>query len=217
MKLNKITTIVLSLLLVALVTVAATVAYLVDTDTNKNTFTVGNIDIVLNETDVDTDGVPIPGADRVDSNEYHLLPGKSYVKDPMVTLNPNSEECFVRVLVTFNCKAELDSAFGGSFAPEKLISGWDANIWALAGSKDNGDGTVTYEYRYRKTVSTMGATDALSLEPVFTEIVVPGEISGEALSKLGGFEITVVANAIQAVGFNGDANAAWTAFEGISD
>ncbi len=217
MKLNKITTVVLSIFLVALVTVAATAAYLVDTDVNKNTFTVGSVDIILNETDVDTDGVPVPGAERVDSNEYHLLPGKRYVKDPMVTVKPNSEECYIRMLVTFNCKSELEAAFGGSFSPEKLIAGWDANVWALASSKDNGDGTVTYEYRYRKTVSTMGATAPLELEPLFTEIAVPGEVSGESLSKLGGFEITVVANAIQAVGFNGDADAAWTAFEGISD
>lgn len=214
MKLNKITTAALCVLLVVFVAAAATVAYLVDTDTNKNTFTVGNVDIHLDETAVNKDGTPIEGAERVDGNEYHLLPGKTYTKDPMVTVMPNSEEAFIRVLVTVNCKAALDSAFGGEFGPEKLVSGWNGDIWALASGKDNGDDTFTYEYRYYKAVSTTGAAEALALEPVFTAITVPGDIKGDDLAKLNGLEITVVANAIQATGFKGDADAAWAAYDG---
>ena len=62
-----------ALLLVA-AGVFGTLAYLTGTDTVNNTFTVGNVKITLDEAKVTTDGTPVEGADRVKTNEYHLLP-----------------------------------------------------------------------------------------------------------------------------------------------
>lgn len=70
-------------LCVALAVVAiggATLAYFTDTDEAKNTFTVGNVEIKLDETNVDD-----PQGDRVQENSYKLIPGVSYVKDPTIT------------------------------------------------------------------------------------------------------------------------------------
>ena len=72
----------LSLCAVMLVTasVLGTMAYLTSTDEVVNTFTVGNVAITLDETDVDNS---TPGEnDRDQANEYKLMPGKEYVKDP---------------------------------------------------------------------------------------------------------------------------------------
>ena len=88
-----------ALLLVA-AGVFGTLAYLTGTDTVNNTFTVGNVKITLDEAKVNTDGTPVVGADRVKTNEYHLLPGHTYTKDPTVTVKAESEACWLFVQVT---------------------------------------------------------------------------------------------------------------------
>lgn len=95
-----------ALLLVA-AGVFGTLAYLTGTDTVNNTFTVGNVKITLDEAKVTTDGTPVEGADRVKANEYHLLPGHTYTKDPTVTVEEGSDLSYVRMKVTFNNAAAL--------------------------------------------------------------------------------------------------------------
>ena len=80
-----------ALLLVA-AGVFGTLAYLTGTDTVNNTFTVGNVKITLDEAKVTTDGTPVEGADRVKANEYHLLPGHTYTKDPTVTVKASADQ-----------------------------------------------------------------------------------------------------------------------------
>ena len=105
-----------ALLLVA-AGVFGTLAYLTGTDTVNNTFTVGNVKITLDEAKVTTDGTPVEGADRVKANEYHLLPGHTYTKDPTVTVKANSEACWLFVKVT---KSEnLDT-----FITYAIAEGW---------------------------------------------------------------------------------------------
>ena len=67
----------LSLCTVLLVTasVLGTMAYLTSQDQVVNTFTVGNVAITLDETDVDVNGDK-DSEDRVKANEYKLLPGR---------------------------------------------------------------------------------------------------------------------------------------------
>ena len=63
---KKITVIFLCVALVAIAIVGASLAYFTDTKTATNTFTMGNVKITLDETDVnDTTGT----GDRVASNE----------------------------------------------------------------------------------------------------------------------------------------------------
>lgn len=99
------------------VVVGGTIAWLTATaDTVTNTFTVGDINITLDEADVNIEkdgnityaeyvkdnGVvdDINNADRVIQNEYKLIPGSTYSKDPTVTVLANSEPCYVYVRVT---------------------------------------------------------------------------------------------------------------------
>ena len=92
-------------LCVALAVVAiggATLAYFTDTDEAKNTFTVGNVEIKLDETNVDD-----PQGDRVQENSYKLIPGVSYVKDPTITVLKGSEDCYVRMKVTLNNASKI--------------------------------------------------------------------------------------------------------------
>jgi len=88
-----------SALLLVCLTVGATVAYLTSTTgVVTNTFTVGQVEIDLDETDVTVYGVKDTDA-RVKANEYKLIPGHTYTKDPTVHVKPASESAYLFVTV----------------------------------------------------------------------------------------------------------------------
>lgn len=205
------------LCVVALVaaSVLGTLAYLTDRDTAVNTFTVGNVDITLDEEAVNPDGTPTEeDDDRVQENEYHLIPGQTYVKDPTMTVKAGSEESYVRMLVTINCYSQLQAIFGEDFLPEEYVNGtWDSEIWPCVGSEtDETANTITYEFRYHETVDASESEEDIVLEALFQSFTLPGEITGEELATIQDLTITVEGHAIQAAGFD-DADAAWTAFD----
>lgn len=228
-------------LCVALAVVAiggATLAYFTDTDEAKNTFTVGNVEIKLDETNVDA-----PQGDRVQENSYKLIPGVSYVKDPTVTVLEGSEDCYVRMKVTLNNASKIiamctdpefaeDGPTGVEDAfplirmitfVEKNAAKWDGIIpdnmvdteEMLANAKycvyDKKADTITYTFYYNDVVSAADA-DAV-LETLFDEIEVPTWVTGEQLAALKDFQINVVAEAIQTSDNFANADEAWAAFD----
>lgn len=224
---NKVLLILTCMCLIVATTVMATVAYLADEDTVVNTFTVGNVQLNLDETDVDLNGKK-DGETRVKANEYHLIPGMEYIKDPTVTVLAGSEECYVRMLVTLNRnKAQLNDIFGAGFLPQYYVEEWNNAVWQTTGAvaEDPTNNTVTYEFRYRDNVNKPETIDKVAtdaeLASLFKKFKVPTTLDGEDLAKLQDnpattanekFTITVVAHAIQAAGFNTEAEA-WAAFD----
>lgn len=218
---NKSKTLLIVLCAVLLVTasVLGTLAYLTSTDDVVNTFTVGKVQIVLDEAKVNPDGTLVTGtgAGRGDANDYHLLPGHEYDKDPTVTVLEGSEECYVRMLVTIDHQTQIDSIVALNNMMSSVFTGYDSTAWPLFGTThDTAANTRTYEFRYYKTVAapanaaTPGADD-VALKSLFTGITAPNTLTNADLEKLDDLEIKIVAQAIQADGF-ADAAAAWTAF-----
>lgn len=208
----KVLVVVLCAILLVVGSVMGTLAYLTDRQAVVNTFTVGDVEIKVDETPVTPDGEPIPGKDRVEKNNYHLIPGQSYTKDPAMTVVKGSEESYVRMMVTINCISELRAIFGADFLPHEFIEGKDNNIWVYKSTVENGNNTVTYEFRYHTTVDAFEATKDVILEPLFTKINVPGEITGEQLATIADLQIRVEGHAIQTLSFD-NADAAWAAFD----
>ena len=206
-------TMVAAMLLVVM-SVGGTLAYLQSTSEKvENTFTVGKIKITLDEADVDEEGKVIAGADRVIKNEYKLMPGHTYVKDPTVHVQPDSEESYIRIKVTINKIAELKAIFGADFLPQYFVEGWNNSIWNTTGViTENADGTNTYEFWYHKTVSTEDKTTVLDLEPLFTDIVIPGDVTNTQINTLEGLKIDIIAHAIQKDTFATAADA-WKAWD----
>ena len=201
---KKILSLTLVVCLLAIAVVGGTLAYFTDTDNvATNTFTVGDVKIKLDETDVNLYGVK-DGNTRVATNEYKLIPGHTYVKDPMVTVEGDSEEAYVRMFVTIKDMKDLKAALGDDFLPQYFVEGWDSSKWIsteVITPSDNGD-TLTYEFRYYKTVSTVDGGN-LELEPLFTRFKLPGTVTNDQVAKLEELEIVVTAQAIQADGFAG--------------
>ena len=199
-----------AVLLVA-ASVLGTLAYLTAQDQVTNTFTVGKIALDLWEHEVNADGTK-KDTKTQEGNEYDdIMPGRTYSKDPTVTIKADSEAAYVRLMVTVTYNEAADAVLG----KYNYISWFDWNdAWiqpteAPATEKAEGKVTRTYEFRYNKVVE---ATDVdKDLEALFTEIEIPGELTGEELATLENLKINIVAHAIQADGF-ADADAAWAAF-----
>ena len=196
-----------AVLLVA-ASVLGTMAYLTSKDEVVNTFTVGKVAIKLDEAKVSTDGTPVEGADRVKGNEYHLLPGHTYTKDPTVTVLKDSEASYIKMTVTFSKASALDAIFAPTGADlTSIFNGYDAANWIYKGNtKDAATGTRTYEFWYKEAVGAPNGD--VALDALFDSITVPGNITQEQLKTIEGMTITVTAYAIQADGF-ANADAAW--------
>ena len=233
----------LSLCAVLLVaaTVFTTVAYLTSKDAVKNTFTIGKVNIKLDEANVDEGGNVIEGADRVKENSYKLLPGHTYTKDPTVTVLKGSEEAYVRMKVTMNKASDLialctDPEFAedgptgveNAFPLIRMVKFVEANAAKWDGiipdnMVDTEDMLADEKYfAYDKATDTLtyyfyytgtaAAPDAdVKLATLFDSITVPEWVTGDQLAALDNFKISIVAEAIQADGF-ANADAAWAAF-----
>ena len=190
---KKTLTVILALVLVVVMSVAGTVAYLTSQDTVTNTFTVGKVEITLDETDVDVYGAK-DGETRVTANTYKLIPGHSYIKDPVVHVAADSENCWVFVKVTNEIAAIEAPASATDPVYVQINQQITKNGWtALEGQP--GVYYMTY---------TKGQTDK-DLE-VFQSFKVAGNAD---ISTYAGKTIVINAYAIQSDGF-GTASAAWT-------
>ena len=92
---KKVLALVSSAVLLVSASVLGTMAYLSSQDVVTNTFSVGKVTITLDEADVKTDGTKEDTTDRVKRNEYHLMPGHDYIKDPTVHVAANSENRWI--------------------------------------------------------------------------------------------------------------------------
>lgn len=212
---KKILTVCICLIAVLTVSVVGTLAYLMDTDSAVNTFTIGQVHISVDEAKVNADGAPIAGADRVKANEYHILPGVEYTKDPTVTVDGGSEDAYVRMILTVHNASDVQAILTkynlGDFSV--LIGGWDQNTWLYEGfTEDTDKNTISFEFRYKEIVGKNA--DDTKLPALFDTLIVPGQITVQDLQDLygGGFKMEVFGHAIQAAGFD-TADAAWAAFD----
>ncbi len=206
-------TIALALVLVMVfgATLGGTFAYLTSTDQVVNTFTVGNVQIKLDEAQANPDGSLVANADRVKANSYKLLPGHTYNKDPMVTVLSGSESAYIKMTVTFTKAAALDAIFAPTGAKlTSIFNGYDSSNWTYKGNtEDTEKNTRTYEFWYKEAVAAPEGD--VALDALFDSITVPGSITNEQLATIEGMTITVNAYAIQADGFD-DAADAWSHF-----
>ncbi len=171
-----------AVLLVSL-SVGATLAYLTSqTGVVTNTFTVGSVNITLDEFKVDEYGVADTTVARVQTNTYKLIPGHTYTKDPTVHVKAGSEVCYLYVKVTNDIAAiEADP----TIAAQMEANGWKP----LEG--------VPGVYYYGTTVDARNATKDVDVV-VFENFKIKTDAD---ISTYAGKTVTITAYAIQADGF----------------
>lgn len=199
MKARKILVSLAALALVAAISIGGTLAYLTQQKTVTNTFTVGNVTITMDETDVDDS---TKDAARDTQNSYKLLPGKTYTKDPIIHVDTNSESCYLFVTIKNEIAAIED--IDNSVEKQMEAKGWAKvtgvnNLYVYIGTEENASDPK---------VVAAGADVT-----VFEQIVIKGEgVTNESLKAYDGKTIVVNAYAIQAEGFSGKTAAQiWTA------
>lgn len=199
-------------LLLVSVSVGVTVAYLTSTSTEvENTFTIGNVIIDLDEAAVkyDAETNKYTAEDtRVTKNTYNILPGTKVYKDPTITVYKDSENCYVRAIVTVTYP-NATKTFNVDWL-DATGSGWTRTDGTPELDAD-GNYTLELEYRY-DTVVDKNSEGATKLPPIFTTLTIPTDLNNADIAKLASFKIDVVGHAIQSGGF-ADAAAAWAAFD----
>ncbi len=201
---NKKRIMILALSMIAVFAAAITFAYFTDqSDEVTNTFTMGNVQILLDEAPV------VPTADpsgttwaannavpRVLSNTYTgIYPGAILPKDPTVK-NTGTNPAYVRVKVTVN-------NFGSDVNPSDL---WlpIGSGWVLDAVKSSGN---VFYYNYTDILQSGASSSA-----VFTKVEIPTTFTSANMAAIGNFNILVEAHAIQAQGF-ANVTAAFTAYD----
>ena len=148
---KKTLTVVIALVLVVVMSVAGTVAYLTaTTDPVVNTFTVGNIDITLAESK---------------NLNLKMVPGNDITKDPKVTVVGGSEACWLFVKVEKS--GDLDK-----FVTYNIADGWteltgvDGVFYReVAASESNQEFAVLKDNKVTvKDTVTKAMMDALNVE-----------------------------------------------------
>lgn len=201
---KKIVAIVLAMVLVAVAAVGATMAYLTDTKTVTNTFTMGDVKITLDETNVKD-----PEGARVTSNAYDVYPGAVVTKDPIVH-NVGKNGAYIRATVNVSNWMNLVSAYYPDFKETFPNDGYKAALNLLVGELGEGWSVVGVE---GGDVFTIGQFDAKfvlkydgilasgdSTTAMFRTVTIPAGIDNANTESFK--EVKVVAQAIQADGFD---------------
>lgn len=167
----------LALVLVIGCAVGGTVAWLVSsTDAVVNTFTYGDINITLSETTGD---------------DYKIIPGVNIDKNPKVTVEKDSEACWLFV------KVEEEGTFVANKVTYSIADGWT-----------KGDGTkIPANVYYRAVDAVNDDTDFPVLKD--NKIYVSEELSKSDIHSITAQpKLTFTAYAVQKDGIN-DAATAW--------
>ena len=187
---KKVLVTVLCAVMLVVGSVLGTMAYLTSQSEVNNTFTVGAVNITLDETAVDDNGVALQGVDRRTANTYKLMPGHYYIKDPIVHVTPGSELSWIFVKVDNGIAAIEDS----TTIHDQMLT--DSN-WAVIDATNN-------IYAYKDAVA--GGENGTDV-PVFASFKVKTDAD---VAAYNGKTIKVTAYAVQKDGFN-TAKEAWTA------
>ncbi len=107
MKNKKIITAAAVTALIGVIGVGATLAYFTDNDIAENVLTLGHVDIDLDEPNYDGD------------DEYeNIVPGDVIEKDPTVTLDPASEDAYLRMRMEIDIKKLVFDVSGNNVISE---------------------------------------------------------------------------------------------------
>lgn len=178
----KLVAILTAFVLVIGIAVGGTLAWLTDTtDSVTNTFTMGNIEITLDETT---------------GNEYKMVPGGDIVKDPKVTVLADSEECWLFV------KIEKANGFD-NFMDFTIAEGWTV--------LDGADGVYYREVDASATDQKFGVIkdDTVTVKTTVTKEMFAGldQDSNGSIETSELPALTFTAYAIQTVTFENAAEA----------
>ena len=221
---KKITAIAVVVAAIAIAIVGATLAFFTDTAGElKNTFTVGDVEIKLDEYNVVTTSetesgtvkyvTKSDGSRTEDGNTYpDIYPGAKLPKDPTVW-NTASNSVYVRMDVTITSynifkdifvRHNITEPAAQKAAMAEIFPDYNP-LWQRFDEVDGGT-TMTYKYLWThdgKNDNCAALAKGEKTAPIFETIVVPTWFTSKDMEDLkDGFKVTAFAYAIQADGEN---------------
>lgn len=195
--------IVALVVLVAVASVLGTLAYLTSTAKVENTFTMGDVKIKLDETDVKN-----PKGDRVTENDYEVYPGAVVTKDPIVH-NVGANGAYIRATVNVSNWMNLVAAYYPNFEATFPNDGYRAALNLLVGELGEGWSVVGVEAGDVFTIGQFDAKFILKYDGVlesgrdttamFQTVTIPAGIDNANAASFN--SVKVEAQAMQANGF----------------
>jgi predicted ribosomally synthesized peptide with SipW-like signal peptide len=160
MKNKKFVGLLIAVGLIAAVGIGSTLAYFTSRDNIQNVFTLGNVGISLSETS-DEEGAEIL---ETGIEFFDVLPGQTISKKPVVTVNDDSQPCYIRI------KLELSAE-----PVETRVAGiTEANMDALEAGLVLGESwkfnAVDGYYYYGKPLNAGVASSNL-----FDQVIIPSD------------------------------------------
>ena len=191
---KKVTAIVLVVVVLAMLFTGMTLAYFTDEKEAENIFVFGDISIDLVEEGWE------PGDDGIMED---VFPGMEFAKKPYIK-NTGDASAYVRMGVEMNPAVLLDLVGGTAPVTEDMLKtilvGLSGEGWTFDRVDTTADGTVIFWYNGGE-LAAGGTTSAL-----FTAAKIPAEYKSDNVETIMGedriFGITVIAQAIQTVGFD---------------
>ena len=235
MKKKLLTAALLTFCAIALVvsSVLTTIALLTSSSGVSNVFTVGNISIDMKESKVnsngklvDSSGIEITNPEnavKVDTNSYHLLPGKTYIKDPTIYITSETDKMYLFVksanLIRSAEAANYDDKTNATPLSmreqmenygwvEFIRSGDGTEIVWVYGTRDEATGFIKPQEvskSFKQTRPNVNADDVPAGEfRLCDNFTVHEDVD---VSVYGAAHVTFTAFAIQTTGFEGANNA----------
>ena len=195
MKTKKLFITIAAVVMVAILAVGVTLAYMTDREQKVNTFTVGDLDITLSEPKWD---------DTEDGKD--MIPGYESEKDPTVKAVDGSS--YMRMTVEFvSTDASEMTAARVAKIMETINFNGSVGINSAKFTKDETRSTVTkYYYNYNEIFNE---GDEVTL---FDNVKIPTTWNQTDLAVLGTYKLVIRVEAIQSFGFENSA-AAFTALD----
>ena len=185
-----------AVMLVCAMSIGGMLAYFTDTDTEKNTFTVGKVEIELTE----------PNWDEAEEAEFNkLIPTREIPKDPTITVAEDSQTAY-----TF-MKVQLSEDFATLLKNYAEVKGWglaDADklidAWFVSEVQPKiMDMNLEKGYVVLGVLSPKEPGESVTY---FDKVTVPADVVESMYPVDGEYNIVITAYAIQAEGFYNEAD-----------
>lgn len=186
-----------SLALVAALAVGSTLAYLTDTETKENQFTVGTVDITVEEP-----SWPEPDPENPDEDlpNEDMNPFDTVAKDPQI-VNNGSESAYVffKVSVPYMANGHELNVDGTVKTTEEFADYFTLNeknaAWAQVGTAEQVDGKNVYVYAYASNGALTPLTAGSTTPELFKSVTLRN------IMELENLDASARANSIDVVGY----------------
>ena len=179
--------IIAAAVLLAVFLIGGVVALFTDTDSAKNTFTVGNVTIDVEETA--WDALPDTNGNNIKDAAENLVPGSTVTKDPKVTNKSTSNPAYVYLKVEAPCTTNTNK----ELFPFQPNSGW-----TLMTDGTCSGGKVTRIYNYGTSSSMTSLPAGQSTGTLFDSVTLAAVDSNDTYPE--NIDINITGYGVQTTG-----------------